>query len=76
MTLLTTFLRRRIPLRSWSWYLWEKTLRKWRQKLNSCHRAMATMMTMTTIMRKKKTTRLKKKKAMRLKMKTMRVTLP
>jgi hypothetical protein len=55
-------------LRSWSWYLWEKSLSKQRQKLNSYHR-MTTMttrmttMTMTMIMRKKKnkTTRLKKK---------------
>jgi hypothetical protein len=80
-TLLNTSLRRRIPLRSWSWYLREK-------KLNNCRRTMAIMMTTTTttIMRKKKkkTTRLrKKKKAMRLrkkkatmeKMKMMRTTL-
>jgi hypothetical protein len=69
-TLLSTFLRSMIPLRSWSWYLREKTLRKQRQKFNNCSRTMATTMTMTTrmtttttmtIMRKKKTTRLKKK---------------
>jgi hypothetical protein len=81
------FLRRRIPLRLWSWYLQEKTPRKQWQKLNSCHKTMATTTTittrtMTTTMmmitrkKKKKTARLKKKKATRLKMKTMRITLP
>jgi hypothetical protein len=54
-------------LRSWSWYLWEKSLSKQRQKLNSYHRTTTmtmrmTTMTMTMITRKKKkTTRLKKK---------------
>jgi hypothetical protein len=66
-TLLSMFLRRRIPLRSWSWYQQEKTLRK----LNNYHKTI----TMTTIMRKKKTTRLKKKKATMEKMKMMRTTL-
>jgi hypothetical protein len=61
-TLLSTFLRRRIPLRSWSRYLWEKTL----MKLNSCHR----MTTMTMTMRM-----MKKKRAMRLKAKMMNNTL-
>jgi hypothetical protein len=72
LTLLNTFLRRRIPLRLWSWYLREK-------KLNSSHRTMSTTTTMTTttIMRKKKmTTRLKKMKTTRMKTKMMRNTLP
>jgi hypothetical protein len=79
-TLLSTSLRRRIPLRSWSWYPREK-------KLNNCRRTMAIMMTTTTttIMRKKKkttrlrnkkkATRLRKKKATMEKMKMMRTTL-
>jgi hypothetical protein len=68
-TLLSTFLRRRTPLRSWSWYLREKT----QKKLSCCHR----MMTMTTIMRRKKqTTRKKKKRAIRLNAKMMTTTLP
>jgi hypothetical protein len=75
-----TLLRRRIPLRSWSWYLWKKKLKKQWKKLNSCHRTMSMMTTTTTttIMRKKKkTTRLKKKKkATRMKTKMMRTTLP
>jgi hypothetical protein len=72
LTLLSTFLGRRIPLRSWLWYLQEK-------KLNSYRRTMATMTTMTMIMimrKKKKTTRLKKKKATRMKTKMLRTTLP
>jgi hypothetical protein len=63
MPLLSAFLRRRILLRSWSWYQWEKTLKK----LNSYHGT--TTMTMTMRM-------MKKKNAMRLKMKVMRNTLP
>jgi hypothetical protein len=46
-TLLCTFLRRMIPLRSWSRYLWEKKVRNQQQKLNNCHIMMATMTTMT-----------------------------
>jgi hypothetical protein len=77
-TLLNTFLRRRIPLRTWLWYLRENMLSKQQKKLNSCRRKMATTttMTMTMIMRrKKKTTRLKKKTT-RVKTKMMRTTLP
>jgi hypothetical protein len=47
MTLLNTFLRRRIPLRSWSWYLWEKIFRKQQQMLSSYCRTTTTMTTMT-----------------------------
>jgi hypothetical protein len=61
-TLLGTFLKWRIPLRSWSQYQREKTLRK----LNSYRRMMTLTMTITV----------KKKKAMRLKAKMMRITLP
>jgi hypothetical protein len=78
LTLLNTFLKRRIPLRLWSWYLQEKKLRKRWKKLNSYRRTMATMTTttMTTIMRKKKkTTRLRKMKATMETMKMMRTTL-
>jgi hypothetical protein len=63
LTLLSTFLRKRIPLRSYSRYLREKTLKK----LNSYRRMTTTMMTM----RKMK----KKKRAMRLKAKMMKTTL-
>jgi hypothetical protein len=58
------FLRRRTPLRSWSRYQQEKTLRK----LNSYRR------TTTMIMRKKKETTRKKKKAARVKAKMMKTT--
>jgi hypothetical protein len=76
LTLLSTFLRRRIPLRLWSWYLFEKKLRKQQKNLNSCHRTMATT-TMTMIMRKKKKTmRLNKKKATTMKTKMLRTILP
>jgi hypothetical protein len=51
-TLLSMFLRRRTPSRSWSWYQQEKTLRK----LNS-HRRIMTMI----MRRKKKAIRLKAK---------------
>jgi hypothetical protein len=61
-TLLSMFLRRRTPSRSWSWYLREKTCKK----LNSYRR----MTTMTTIMRRRK-----KKRATRLKAKIMKITL-
>jgi hypothetical protein len=56
------FLKMRIPLRSWSQYLREKT----RKKLNNCRR-MTTTMTTTRMM--------KKKKAMRLKVKMMKTTV-
>jgi hypothetical protein len=59
-------------LRSWSWYLREKKLRKGWKKLNSCRRTMATM---TTMIMRKKTMRLKKKKATMEKMEMMRTTL-
>jgi hypothetical protein len=49
-TLLSTFLMRRIPSRSWSWYLWDKTLRK----LNSCCK-MTTTVTIMRMMKKKAT---------------------
>jgi hypothetical protein len=78
LTLLSTFLWRRIPLRSWSWYLQEKKLGKKQKKLNYYNRTMATTTTMmmTMIMRKKKkTTRLKNKKATMEKMKMMRTIL-
>jgi hypothetical protein len=61
MSLLSTFLRRRIASRSWSQYMWEKAFKK----LNIYHRRMTTTMTM----------RMKKKKAMRLKVKMMKTTL-
>jgi hypothetical protein len=62
-------------LRSWSWYLREKKLRKQWKKLNSCHKTMATMTTTTTIMEWKKKTMRLKKNAMMEKMKMMRTTL-
>jgi hypothetical protein len=52
-TLLSTFLRRRIPLKSWSRCLREKA----RKKLNSCRRTTTTTTTMR--MKKKTATRLK-----------------
>jgi hypothetical protein len=66
MTLLSMFLRKRSPSRSWSQFLWEKTLRKQQQKLNNYRRTMATTrmtttITMTIVRRKKKTMRLKKR---------------
>jgi hypothetical protein len=55
MTLVRMFPRRRIPSRSWSRYLREKTLKKQWQNLNICCRTMATMTTTTRMMKKKAT---------------------
>jgi hypothetical protein len=69
-TLISTFLRRRIPLRLWSGYMREKICKK----LNSYHRT-TTMATTTRMSRKKKTKRLTKKEATMENMKMMRTTL-
>jgi hypothetical protein len=61
-TLLSTFLKRRCPSRSWSQYLREKTHKK--------HNSYRRTMTMTTTKRMKK-----KKKATRMKVKMMKTTL-
>jgi hypothetical protein len=65
-TLLSMFIWRRTPSRSWSWYLREKALRK----LNSFRRR-----TIMIMGRKKKITRRKKKMATKLKAKMMKTTL-